>query len=209
MLARTVQFQALVVGLACLCLTPVARANLVANGDFETPSVPAVPGYVCYANSTIDNWTSSGAQHGSCYIQQSTGPFGPAFSGSQYMYVNDFGVAGTKVEQQLALVGGTTYRLTFAEGGVPGFSPVAGLAVTLGTFEAVIAPRDGNSAWEVFSYDYTPLMSGPALLAFASTTSGYVTIDNVTVVAVPEPQTYALLLAGLAGLALATKRRRR
>lgn len=188
-----------------LTLAQAAAANLVVNGDFETPAVPTSPGYVCFSNSIDSGWTSAGT-HGSCYIAQNTGPFGPAYEGSQYMYVNDYAIAGTVLSQSLSLVGGTTYRLTFAQGGAPVTDPSAGLAVQFGSASLAIDPRDAS--WKVFSLTYTPSLSGTELLSFSSTTAGAVTLDAVSVVAVPEPASVAMLLMGLLGVGAIARRAR-
>lgn len=192
---------------AATCSAPGYAANLVSNGSFETPSVAA--DYLCFTNSTVVSWTSTaGAGHGSCYINDGTGGFPTAFSGAQFMYVNDFGDAGTSLRQTLSLNAGTSYLFTFASSGVGGGT--AGLNVGLGSFSAAIAPR-ASTAWQSYSYVYTPATSGAAVLVFASTTTGVLSIDAVSVDAlpVPEPSPTLLLVSGLGALAMLVKRRRR
>ena len=195
----------LAIALAGLCVAPAARANLVINGDFEVPVVPQSPGYVCFQNTTLAGWTNSGTRD-SCYIKQNTDVFGPAYSGSQYLYVNDFGDAGATASQAVSLTAGTTYVLSFAEGGAPDRNMNAGLSVSLGSFSTTIAPR--APSWQVFSYLYTPSTSGSATLSFTTTTRGITVIDQVAVQAVPEPQTYALMLSGLLAFGVVARQRR-
>ena len=178
---------------ALICSIPAYGANLVQNGSFESPPISA--DYLCFTNSTILSWTSTaGAGHGSCYINDGTGGFPIAFVGSQFMYVNDFGDVATSVQQSLSLTAGLSYSLTFASSGLGGGT--AGLNLALGTFTASIAPRVAT-AWQTYSYVYTPATTGIAVLKFTSATSGVVSIDavSVDVSPVPEPST-SLLLAG-------------
>ena len=190
--------------IALICCMPAYSANLVQNGSFESPALSA--DYFCFTNSTVLSWTSTaGAGHGSCYINDGTGGFPLAFAGSQFMYVNDFGDAGTGVQQSLSLTAGLSYSLTFSSSGLGGGT--AGLNVALGTFTSSIGPRV-PTAWETYSYLYTPATTGIAVLKFTSATSGVVSIDavSVDVSPVPEPSATLLLAGGLVALAILVRR---
>jgi hypothetical protein len=77
---------------------------------------------------------------------------------------------------------------------------------TLGTYSL---PKDAG--WTHYSLDFTPLFSGTRYLRFAAW--GYdnqgMLLDNVSVTTpVPEPETYAMMLAGLGIIGLMARRRR-
>lgn len=185
-------------------------ANLVVNGDFETPSLGSST-FQCFWNSTKSGWLSTfGATgHGSCFINGGKGGWPPAFSGSQFMYVNDYADAGTSAGQTLSLEAGTTYSLTFA---LASFG-AANANVTLGDFTASIVQT--QTSWQTYSYLYTPKASGNAALKFTSAATGVVMVDGVSVAAlpapvpVPEPASALLLLCGLGALGAFHRRRSR
>jgi hypothetical protein len=184
-----------------------AAGNLVVNGDFELPSINDP--FLCFSGDTMQAWTHSAGAHGSCYIKQNTDLWGAAYSGKQLFYLNDFGTAGTTVQQGISLTAGTTYQLSFEVSGLKDRANAGSMQVQLGSFSAAIAAGPSAGAWHAYAYQYTPQASGLAQLKFTSI-SGPVNIDAVSLVAlppVPEPTTWALMLSGL--LALGALRRRR
>ena len=184
---------------------PASASNMVINGNFESPAISS--DYLCFTSSTVASWTSmAGTTHGSCYINDGTGGFPAAFSGGQFMYVNDFGDVGTSVQQMISLSAGTAYALTFATSGLG--STTAALSVTLGTFTTLI-PSRASAGWLPYSFIYNPSVSGNVQLKFASATSGVVSIDAVSldVSPVPEPTSALLLTSGLLVVAAYVRKR--
>ncbi|MDH4391112.1 MAG: PEP-CTERM sorting domain-containing protein [Aquabacterium sp.] len=86
-----------------------------------------------------------------------------------------------------------------------------GLAVgTSASFSISLDTRVGDSLWISLSHDSTHLLGSAARLAAAGDTLDATALlsGTVLVTAVPEPETYALFLAGLAALCLLQMRRR-
>src|SRR5664279_4554734 len=99
------------VGACLLGAVSANAANLVANGDFETPV-----GETCFlSGTTVGSWTSLG-NLGSCYVPSSfqSGLFPVAYSGNQMMYVNNAHSIATTISQSLGLSAGQAYDLSFA-----------------------------------------------------------------------------------------------
>jgi hypothetical protein len=118
------------------------------------------------------------------------------------------GLAGT-FSNSVVLSAGTTYVMTFSlAGNHRGYDP------------DVVDVMFGSSTATYVMYSPDPL--APHTLSFTAGVSGPVTfsfhnhggddvgalLDNVSIAAVPEPETYAMLLAGLGALGFAARRRR-
>jgi hypothetical protein len=69
-----------------------------------------------------------------------------------------------------------------------------------------------NAGWTHYSLVFTPLLSGTRYVRFStwSNDNQGMLLDNVSVTtaAVPEPETYAMMLAGLGIVGLMARRRR-
>lgn len=179
-----------------------AQANeLVTNGSFEsiTGSNP-VGGYrVVNAGATdISGWTVGGTS-----VDIINGAYG-AISGNSIDMLGSPGPGS--LSQTLSTVVGQTYVLSFDvsyNGGSYkdiGVSPAGG-AQTFFT---------GASPFNHYTLQYTATSASTQLAFFSTGGANYsgAVLDNVSVAAVPEPETYAMLLAGL-GLMGGIARRRR
>ena len=86
------------------------------------------------------------------------------------------------------------------------------VTVQVGGATASFAGIAGN-AWKTFEFNFTPATDGATTLKFTSNAAltdknfAVVMLDAVAVNAVPEPATYALLLAGLGGIVVLRRRR--
>lgn len=80
--------------------------------------------------------------------------------------------------------------------------------VMFGSASASFAPASPDP-FSTFSLAFTPAISGKYTLSFANRGGDNVgaLLDDVSVSVIPEPAGYAMLLAGLAGLAAAGRRR--
>ncbi len=125
---------------------------------------------------------------------------------------------GATITQMLSdnLTAGTTYTLSVSVGKrndlpFPGYTVdllADGAALTGGTITTA-APSAGS--WATHTYEYTATSSGGALGIRLASLGQQTNFDNVSLnaaAAVPEPETYAMFLAGLGLLGFASKRRK-
>lgn len=199
----------LVLLLGGLAAAGSAQTNLVTNGDFETQSINTLGNgtYHCFRNATFHGWTqsTSDGSFGSCFHRGGRDGFPAAYSGGVFMYVNDSGDINESIGQSLNVVGGTRYRLDFAVGGYAGL--VAPLEVSFGAFKTTVPWRNADEGWVTHSFTYTPNSTGAAWLSFTSREfESAITLDAVSVVAIPEPGTYALMALGLGCVGVVARR---
>jgi choice-of-anchor C domain-containing protein len=116
------------------------------------------------------------------------------------------GNANGSLSQTFDTINGQTYNVAFYIAGNPDGGP------TIKTFETgvdvVLSDQFDSSGstrqsmgWTLYSFDFTA--SGPtSTLTFASTTGTAfgAALDNVSVTAVPEPSTWAMMILGFLGL---------
>lgn len=201
----TILAKALVVALM-LCAGSAAQANtnLIQNGDFESTAFAPFAGYrVANAGSSaISNWTIGGAS-----VDVINGAYG-AITGNS---IDMLGTPGPgSLSQNFATIAGHRYLVSFdlSSNGVSGDSKA--LTVNVGAAPAYNYTGNANNpATQSFTYQATT--TGQTLLTFSSAASGYsgAVIDNVSVMAaVPEPETYAMLLAGLGLMGFIARRRK-
>jgi len=197
----------LAVSCAAALLTSAQAANFIINGDFESPVVlglflttPVLPGWTVSGNVDVINsyWQPSQGNQ-SLDMVGNTGP-------------------GTFIEQSFATTPGLSYRLTFdyannsdaafARGNVS----VTGTASLLSTdinHSGSIASNMGYVAFDtVFVTDSAVTTLRYTHLDSSNPSNAGIAFDNVSVTAVPEPSTYAVV-SGLALLGFACWQRRR
>ena len=197
--------------LAVILTVPLvaSAADLVTNGDFETYSVP-FSGYstVLAGSSALAGWTVGGTS-----VDVVNGNFG-AITGNS---IDMLGTPGPgSLSQTLATVSGSTYVLTFSLGANMGSDNsqdtngnYVSKALNISLNNAPVATFYGTSTVQQESLAFTA-NSGSTVLAFTSAASGYsgAVLDNVSVAAVPEPQSYAMFLAGLGLVGTIIRRRK-
>jgi hypothetical protein len=117
------------------------------------------------------------------------------------------GQAGT-ISRSLNLVAGTPYLLSFDLAGNHRNANQEQVNVAFGS--ALGSYSLGQFAgFTSYSLAFTPATTGAVTLSFAGVGRDNVgmLLDNVSVTAVPEPQTYALLALGLLAVGVAVRRR--
>ena len=174
--------------------------NLIQNGDFETYA-PSFSGFstVVAGSTALTDWTVGGTS-----IDVIKGSYGAVTGNS----IDMLGTPGPgSLSQTFATVSGQTYWLNFdlSANQVSGDSKA--LTVNFGNTVGNFVGNGATVTPETLMFTANSALS---TVSFASANSGYsgAVIDNVVVSAVPEPETYAMLLAGLGLVAAAIKRRK-
>ncbi len=208
--------RSLVFVVASLFVAAAASAdngNLIVNGDFETSNVGFGGGM--YSNGFTNDvaeaapWTFT---NGGGILNHNTG-WGGGAATSSVAFLQDyqpFGWLPPQLSQTFAS-NADTFAISFTAAQRPGYSE--GLNVTIdgvAANDAVLVPADAE--WTTYSFNVSGLSGGVHTLTFngvnyndASDASLF--LDNVSVVAVPEPETYGMLLAGLGLLGFMARRR--
>ncbi|MYM24481.1 DUF642 domain-containing protein [Duganella sp. FT135W] len=196
------------VAIAALFATGAASAatNLITNGDFESYSV-YVPngGYtmVGAGSSAITGWIVGGVSVD--LIKNSYGSVG-----ANSTSVDMLGTPGPGVlSQSFNYAANTTYNLSFDVSRNPNGSYTAVQVDVNGVSNLYV----GTSTPTTYSFSFTTgATGGSELLKFSSVGGdGYsgAVLDNVKLTAaVPEPETYAMMLAGLGLVGFAARRKK-
>jgi hypothetical protein len=219
-----------------MCVS-AAHANLIRNGSFEEgtfgdgsvrqikPGDSALPGWTVNDNPIA--WYTIG------YEPNPLKPIGVSpHSGNLAVNLCDGSVRTCdgsvrvgSVSQTIATLPFREYQLSYWVGNYSGNGGSAAVLTTItdGTSNTIFAATtivpatDSSSTWEHFVFNFlsdgtsntihfgeTPDPTSPPRIG-----PTYVGLDDVTVVAVPEPSTWALALLGFAGLGMVGLRRSR
>ncbi len=208
-------------------MVSASQANLITNGDFENPALSTNPNFGptaftpasnyaypgLFGTLTFDSWTYNGGaglidtSQGNNAWYGSTSPSG--FSGNQYAFVQNSGTLSQTFNS--ALAGLTT--VSWLEGSRPDLVCCNGNQ----TYEVLL---NGN----VIYSNTTPsgqnflatsaigsLIAGLNTLEFlglSQNPDSTVFLDNVSVAAVPEASTWAMMILGFFGVGFAAYRRK-
>ncbi len=198
------------------------KANLITNGSFETPVVPA-GGFTNFnsGSTAITGWTVVGPQASIVSGSYTAGccEF-PAEDGVQWLdLTGDESNAVEGVQQTVATTSGTQYALSFWVGNVDDptgfFGNTSTVKVYLGGITGTLLGTFTNSStsttqtWEQFTTSFTATGSMTTLdfINADPSTDNSNGLDNVVLnasstSAIPEPATLPLTLSGLLGLGL-------
>ncbi len=208
---------ALFVGVA-----PAAAVNLVINGGFESDPAPN-GGYIQYPGGSIfTGWTVTG--NDVIVIDANYSESGLVFnanSGSNSIDLTGAGNTGPAdgITQTVATVAGTSYNVSFfvgnaspTGGNASSYTQPSSVALTLngGPVSTFTNPTDTPFGINWLKYNFQYIATGPTTLAFTNATVGdnMAGLDDISVEAtVPEPATWALLIAGFAMTGVAMRRR--
>lgn len=191
--------------IAAALSTPLfASASVVFSDNFESLAAPY---------STGLNWSAAGTPwtvgNGTVDLigAGSSWNFVPAFG----KYVDLDGSSGKAgvFSTTLNLNAGVTYNLTFALAGNQRGGSDA-VEVLFGGAALQSFTRTSSAGFTTESILFTPSASQAFTLSFHNLGGDNVgaLLDNVSVASVPEPQTYALLIAGLAAMGMVSRRRK-
>lgn len=192
-----------------------ANANLFVNGSFETPG--------CASNcildtpaeaSLISGWTT--ALSGVEYFTPSTYGVGAAADGSMVVDLANYTYSNGAIEQTIATTLGQTYDLSFFAGNSTygnrtgdGYVKVTINGVTH-QFDTAMATTS-QIVWKKVDLSFQAIAASTTVRFWNDQDSykHFAFIDNVSaVVAVPEPETYALMLVGLGLVGFMARRRK-
>ena len=214
---------------ALLTVTSSQAANLLLNGDFTATSM--LPGGYLKpigdggGQVTLEDWTITltpwlfGTGNGARGNAQEGG------YGSNFVALSGF----SSLEQSFSVTAGTSYQVSFYQAqqaisdgtGLPVLNTItlaAGgissgqLSLSAGNTTALSNPGPNvytaSTGWQLFSFTFTPDTTTTATLMIGGDKSynGNEVVDNYSVMAVPEPSTYALVLGGIATLLLIRRR---
>lgn len=205
-------FRPVTIATALLLGAVSAHANLLVNGSFEDTHGASLQGWGGYPYSNgMAGWS---VDSGSVDITVTGTTWGPAADGNHSLDIN--GWDSGSISQSSATIAGQAYSVNFAYSRNPaGAADPATATVSAGGMRVnVSAANDGsfgssfNRVWKPASFDFIAA-GASATLALVSTSpnSGGVFFDSVAVTAVPEPGTWALMIAGLGAVDFMARRR--
>lgn len=209
-------------GMALAFATPAAAAPILINGSFELPDQGG--GRTQLTANMLSGWTYSTGIDPANYSEiTSDGQFGiAAADGHQYLDFGGNGTYGGSISQSFATVAGTIYTVKYFTGEQQGDDPAQIMRAII-TNGAQTLTADNTKLAMGFSagapIKFTATGNSATLTFFDATPAGFggpsnVILDAVSVTgqagvaAVPEPASWALMMAGFGIVGSAVRRRR-
>jgi len=206
------------VGLVAIALcagmaTSPASAAAIINGYFSqpAPSTYNQGGGTWNEAASIPGWTSNTSDTIETGLNSTYG-LGSYLGSTTNLELND-NTWGSISQTLTGLTGGDNYDLNFGYG-IRGGAGAQEMEVFIGgvLLATLNAPSETSSSWEAESFSFTAT-GAPEVLTFTSvpTTGNAAEGNELTAVslAVPEPMSWALMLAGFAGVGGALRLGRR
>jgi hypothetical protein len=215
------KFKAYVSSIALSLLVGTAHANLITNGGFGDPDGNFVANdsgggdLVSPGSTDITGWTISGSSGPLIWIPSGGlyGGLNPSPGNPSAFFIDLTGnfdhAPFDSVSQTLATTAGAHYQLTFDLGSAIQWGLQDGVTASAGSTSGSFIstnPGTSNNFWDS-SETLNFVASGPSTLITLAGSTGfsYIGVDNVSVVetspgGVPEPSTWAMMLAGFAGI---------
>jgi len=191
-----------------------AHANLLTNGSFELGTLVNDGNHAqtfSAGPTNITGWTAVGRQV--TWIDAGNPFFLTAQDGDRFLDLTAYltGAPFGGVTQTIPTSPGEEYELSFYLGSYTqrwGGPPISILASAGGDTETfTVAATSTTSTWTPFSMLFTATSANTAITLTGAAGVQYIGLDNVAVNAVPEPDVYAIVAAGLALLGLMSRRR--
>ena len=174
------KLRALLAILACTCLSTMAQTNLIVNGTFDSGTTYSVSG-----------WTLSGGAS----MDKKGGNLLPCLS---------LGLGGTVSQTISGLTIGETYTISGDYYTSTSDSTTLMLSVLVDG-NTIVEYAETAMTWKHFTISYTATETS-LVLGFTQIAGDACGIDNITMYAVPEPSTVALLALGLGAIGLARRK---
>ena len=194
-----------------------ASAAIVNNGSFEASGGSLNGWFVADAIGTTPNLgitvvTTNGVANSTGY-----GDIVPSYDGTHAEFFVDDN-ALQSLSQFVTLTGGTKYTLNFALFGTASgannpFDFSLGESVGFNLLDITPSSEVPVGVWTGYSYTFTaPITSSLYLLKFTfasgRTPAKDVLLDGISIAAVPEPSTWAMMIGGLGLVGVALRRRK-
>ena len=189
------------VAVLCAALAPcAAQADTIIFSDNFNSSIGG-------GNVTPTGWTVAAGWVDVVY----EGTYGGlcATGGGWCVDLDGSNYQGGTLVKSLNLISGVTYTASFDLAGNQRNAAPDSLTLGFGS-SAQSLILAGNASWATHTITFTPTASGTYNLSFQNGGGDNMgaMLDNVSVAAVPEPETYAMMLAGLGLLGFMARRKK-